>query len=182
MSRGSSGGGTTVTQIGGANEAALASIDAQADMTDQSNRFGLISKLLDYLQSGKQIDAQERLSYASLSAQERIAKISADANAQSANLALQSANLAYQSQAAQTAAQLQAQLAAYRAQQSNSNNQMWGNLLNTGLQSFLPLLGSWFGGSNSNNNSGGGGFGNINLGTFGSGGGYGGSPDWGGWW
>lgn len=164
----------TVSQISGGNEAALASVDAQQQIADQTNRFGLISKLLDFMQSGKQLDATERLSFAQLESNERIA----ETNAQTA---ASSANLAYQLQSAQAAAQLQAQLAAVRAAQSNSSNQMWGNIFSTGLQSFLPLLGSWFGGNNSQ--SSGGGYGGLgSLGTFGSGGGYGGSPNWGGWW
>lgn len=171
------GGGVTVTQIGGTDQAALASIDAQAAISDQQNRYGLIARLLDYVQTGKQLEVTEQLAIANLASNERIAQTNAAANAQSAAYA-------YQLQSAQSSASLQAQLAAIRAAQSSANSNMWGNLLTTGLQSFMPLLGNWFGG-NSNSNNGGNSGSSSNNNPFGGwsimGNGPGGTPNWGGW-
>lgn len=153
-----------MTQIGaGSNEAALAQVDAAAYASDQQARYGLASKLLDWLNVTKQMALSERLTMAGLESSEQIAQIQANSAASSNALAAQTA---YQ----QSQAALQAQLAAIRAAQSNSSNQMWSNIFGTGLQTFAPILSDWLG----NNSGGGGWYGTpgFNPGmSFGSGGG-----------
>ncbi len=164
--RAASGGGVNVSQIGGGNDAAY----LQATAADQSQRFGLISSLLSWDLSGRQLASGERLTVASLASQERIAETNADAAAAAAASQAASASQAYQTQQYLAQQQLQAQLAAINAQQSAQSQSNWMNLLGTGLQTFLPILGGSI-------------FGNSGGSSGGWSGGWGGNTGWsgGGW-
>lgn len=147
MSKGkASGGGVNVSQIGGGNDAAY----LQATAADQSQRYGLINSLLSFDLSGRQLASSERLSFAALSSQERIAETNADAAAAAAASQAATASQAYQTQQYLAQQQLQAQLAALQSQRSAQSQSNWMSLLGTGLQTFLPILGqNLFGNSGS---------------------------------
>lgn len=149
------GGGVTVTQIGN-DGTGLAQINAEAQAADQANRFGLISSLLQYDLSNRELASNERLSFEGLHSNERVARIQADAQAEQLRQQSLLDQYGYNTQAELARLQLQAQQAALR-----SNNQgQWLGLLNTGLQNLLPLF------LGRNNNGGSGGFGTPSI--FGS--------------
>lgn len=165
MSRSGGSPGTT-TQIGaGSNEAALASIDAQAYASDQSNRYGFASKLLDWVTAREGMGLTERLTLAGYQTQSELAQLQSDAAASSNALAAQVAQAQYN-------ANLQAQLAAIAAARKNSNNQALMSIFSGGLQTFAPILQNWLGGGGGSSGGWYGGTPTFNPGGFSFGGGW----------
>lgn len=169
VARGRSAGGPTVSQIGG-DGSAWAQINVQADQADQQARFGLIGSLLNWDLAGRQLQSNEALSFAGLESGERIAAL----NAESAAAA---AAAGYNVQAEMARLNYQAQLAAMRSQRGAQTQRNLFGLLNSGLQTFLPLI---FGDGGSSG-GGGGGWGTIGTPTTFPSGGGGGWPGRGGW-
>lgn len=151
LTRGKSAGGPTVSQIGG-DGSQWAQLNVQADQADQSARFGLIGSLLNWDLAGRQLQSNEALSFAGLASGERIAAVNAQAAAAAAASQATLSQYGYDTQAQLARLQYQAQLAAMRRQSSSQTQSNWFGLLNTGLQSILPLV--FGGGNNSGNNSG----------------------------
>lgn len=127
--------GPTLTQLGGVNsgDLALAQLNATAAAQDQQTKAGLISTLLNWDFANKQLAASQVLGTAQIASAEKVGI---------AQAGYQSSIAQINANSQQSAAQLayQAQLAQINAQKSAQSQSQWLGLLNTGLNTVLPLF------------------------------------------
>ncbi len=142
------GGGATVQQIGGAdsNTLALASMASAEREADENRKFGLISTLLNYQLSDKNLDQQIDL-----------AKIATKAQTEALQNQFMLAQLTAQTQANQYSQQYGLQQYALQQQASNQRRNDWLGAITTGFQTVAP----WFFGNSTTR-------GNINLPNIGT--------------
>lgn len=135
--------GASTTQLSsGVDPTALAQLSANEAATQESNRFGFASKLIDFLSFQQNLSASERLANIEAANELKIAEITGANTTASINAGINANNLQYQ-------LQMQALRDANKQNRRNAALQ----IITSGFQSFSPFLQNLMGGSYSGGGS-----------------------------
>lgn len=133
--------GSGVTEIGaGSDFNALASIASNERENDENRRVGLISSLLGYDLSLRQLTAETALANRNLDQQIDLAKISANAQTASFENQMRLAQMGYNAQLQQSNAANALQRYYMEQQFGRQNRNDWLAAISGGLQTILPMI------------------------------------------